>query len=453
MPWWATRGAAVMAWATAGWPVWRWYVARIGDGSDEPFGIAALAAALVFVRWRRMREPVSCGAAVVAGGAAAMVCLGFDFLPALVRGALWMLALVALLGGTGPAVARAGLLLLSLPVVATAQFYLGYPLRAVTAACSVPLLRLLGYVTERQGTALRWAGETVLVDAPCSGIQMLWTGLLAACVLAAVQGLAGGATFRLLRQTALAVFLANVVRCTGLFLLEVRGGMPPAWLHEGLGLALFAAALGVVVWRAGSGSATQRRAADKAEDGGGHVPVAASMGMARGVAADWVVPLLGLLLVGVAVRPLFGDEERVPIDVLTFPGWPTTFEGRVLTPLASSGREARFAAGFPGQVRAFTDGERTVILRWVPRETRKLHPAAHCLRGLGYAVRPGPVWRDSAGRCWGTSVAEREGRKRKVRERIGDSTGRDWTDVSAWWWDAWRGGSTGPWWAETVIEE
>ena len=36
-------------------------------------------------------------------------------------------------------------------------------------------------------------------------------------------------------------------------------------------------------------------------------------------------------------------------------------------PLVFSEREARFAAGFPGMVAAFTDGERTILLRWVAR--------------------------------------------------------------------------------------
>jgi hypothetical protein len=103
-------------------------------------------------------------------------------------------------------------------------------------------------------------------------------------------------------------------------------------------------------------------------------------------------------------------------------------------------------------VAAFTDGDRTILLRWVARETRKLHPAAHCLRGLGYAVRPGPVWRDAAGRNWGTTRAVRGGAVWTVRERICDTAGSEWTDVSAGWWDAWRGRNAGPWWAATVFE-
>mgnify|MGYP001354366258 CR=1 FL=1 len=453
--WWTTRGAAMAAWMLAGWPVWRWYLARIGDGSDEPWGLAALAVAMAFVPWRRLREPLPPGAALCVGGAAAAVFLGYELLPALVRGWFWMLALVALIGRAGPALARAGLLLLSLPVVATAQFYLGFPLRALTAACSVPLLHLFGYEVTRQGTALRWAGETVLVDAPCSGIQMLWTGLFAACVLAAVRGLGGRGTLRLLRWASVTVAVANLLRCVALFLIEVRLGAPVRWQHEGIGLVLFGAALGSVAWMAGrkrSGRARCGRLGTVADVSGKHTDPGGE-GTGRAFTEDWLIPALGLLLVGVAVRPLFGDGLRPSAEAAAFTGWPESFEGRTLVPLAFSEREARFAAGFPGKVAAFTDGERAILLRWVARETRKLHPALHCLRGLGYAVQPGPVWRDAAGRNWGTTLAERDGRIRRVRERICDGEGREWTDVSAWWWDAWRGTSAGPWWAVTVLDE
>lgn len=442
---WRSRGAAIAAWAAAGWPVWRWYIARIRDGSDEPWGLAALAVALASMPWRRLREPLSLGSALVAGATMVAVFLGYDTLPALVRGGLWMLALMALLGTAGAALARGGLLLLSLPVVATAQFYLGFPLRALTAACSVPVLRLLGIEVARQGTALRWAGETVLVDAPCSGIQMLWTGLFAACALAAVRGFGGIATLRLLRWAGAAVGGANLLRCVALFLLEVRGGGIAGGVHTGVGLTCFGAALGAVAWRAGQPGAGREPGYERADRGGGR--------WATPLAADWFIPALGLLLVGVAVRPLFGGAEETRVEGTAFPGWPDTFEGRALTPLQFSEREARFAAGFPGRIGAFTDGERTILLRWVARETRQLHPALHCLRGLGYAVQPGPVWRDAGGRRWGTTLAERDGRTRRVRERISDGAGREWTDVSAWWWDSWRGTNAGPWWAATVFED
>jgi exosortase/archaeosortase family protein len=425
--------------------------------------LVALVAALAFVPWRRLREPVSLGVALVAGGAMATVFIGYEVLPALVRGGLWMVALAALLGGGGPALARGGLLLLSLPVVATAQFYLGYPLRVLTAVCSVPLLRLGGYEVTRVGTALRWAGETVLVDAPCSGIQMLWTGLFVGCVLAAVRGLGTSATLRLLRWAGATVGAANLIRCVTLFLIEVKGGIPASWLHSGVGLTCFGGALATVAWQAARLEpelARNERSATVA-DVSFHLrknrrekpPCLRRALVGRTITADWIIPVVGLVLVGVSVRPLFGDVRCVQADAAAFSGWPETFEGRPLTPLEFSEREARFAAGFPGRIGAFSDGERTILLRWVPHETRQLHPALHCLRGLGYAVQPGPVRCDAAGRNWGSTQAQRDGRTRRIYERISDGAGHEWTDVSAWWWDAWRGVSVGPWWAVTVFEE
>ena len=39
-------GLVIATHALTVWPVWRWYLARTTDGSDEPWGIAALIAAL-----------------------------------------------------------------------------------------------------------------------------------------------------------------------------------------------------------------------------------------------------------------------------------------------------------------------------------------------------------------------------------------------------------------------
>lgn len=433
-------------WLVAGYPVWRWYAARVVDGSDEPWGLAALVGALFFVPWRRWSELLPRSAFALALATMGVAVAGMGILPALVRGGLWMLALIVLLGRNGPVLARAGLLLLSLPVLATAQFYLGYPLRVVTAASSVPLLRLAGFAVERQGTALRWAGETVLVDAPCSGVQMLWAGLFTACLLGALHGLGARATWRLWRRAALVVALANVVRCVLLFWVEVRVGQPPRWLHAGLGLALFAGALGAIAWLA-----LRSREPTSVE---GERAVVSATDRGRPSLLPWLVPTVGLILCGIGVAVGWAARSGSPGPTATaFPGWPSTFEGRSIQPLEISEREARFAVDFPGKVGAFTDGERTILLRWVARETRKLHPALHCLRGLGYAVQPGPVWRDAAGHKWGTTLAARGGNPRQVRERICDADGREWTDVSAWWWDAWRGTSSGPWWAATVFDE
>lgn len=449
--WWSSRAALLVATALAGWPVGRWFVARLDDGSDEPWGLVALVLAVVFLPWRRLCEPVPRRWLVAAGLVLAPVVVAYEVLPPLVRAGGWMLTLACLLGGTGPWIARSGLLALALPVVATAQFYLGYPLRALTAACSVPVLRVLGYAVQREGTALHWAGETVLIDAPCSGIQMLWSGLTTGCVLALVWRLDDRATTRLLRRAASIVALANVVRCVALFLWEIHGRSVAPWLHEGVGLALFGGALSLIAWlaaRAGRRAPAQAvRVPARPEWATGPVNHRGCSARPGGLWAFAVLVVLG------ALRPFcVNPAGPSPVVVADFPGWPSNFEGRALTELTPGPREARFAAGFPGRMAAFSDGERTVLLRWIPAETRKLHPALHCLRGLGYTVVPQPVWVDAGHRRWGTLGAEKAGRRLRVRERIADTRGHEWTDVSAWWWAAWLGHSTGPWWVTTVLE-
>ena len=136
----------------------------------------------------------------------------------------------------------------------------------------------------------------------------------------------------------------------------------------------------------------------------------------------------------------------------SFPGWADAPLPNDLTPLAPSEREVRFASGFPGKIGVFTDGARTYVVRWVRTPTRKLHPATDCLRALGYTTKPTPIFAEADGSFWGTSSAQHGAESLRVRERIVDSVGHAWTDVSAWYWSAALGRSVGPWWAVTIFE-
>jgi|GEM_PF-6938616 len=57
------------------------------------------------------------------------------------------------------------------------------------------------------------------------------------------------------------------------------------------------------------------------------------------------------------------------------------------------------------------------------KPSRKLHPAADCLRGSGYSVQPQPISRDQNGRFWGCVLAQRDGMSYRVCERIHDQSG------------------------------
>ena len=164
--------------------------------------------------------------------------------PPLPAAMLAALALAAHLFAWLPAgVARAplaGLALLALPLVASLQFYVGYPLRVFTAEVSAWLLRAAGQAAERSGAAMTVTGQLVIVDAPCSGVQMAWMAYFAACTVAAFVGLRDGVFLRRLPLVGLVVLGANVLRNSLLVGLEARPqGLNSFW-HEAIGLAMLA---------------------------------------------------------------------------------------------------------------------------------------------------------------------------------------------------------------------
>ncbi|MBP8146357.1 MAG: hypothetical protein KAY56_13555 [Inhella sp.] len=132
--------------------------------------------------------------------------------------------------------------------------------------------------------------------------------------------------------------------------------------------------------------------------------------------------------------------------------WPTTLDGVLLRPLATSVVEQRFAARFPGRIARFDGGQAQWVLREVREPTRMLHPAADCYRGLGWRVGNTRLEQDAQTRRWRCFVAERGGQQLRVCERIEGADGSSFTDTSAWYWAALLGQSTGPWRAATRVE-
>src|SRR5215475_7809402 len=141
-----------------------------------------------------------------------------------------------------------------------------------------------------------------------------------------------------------------------------------------------------------------------------------------------------------AVAPFAPIRSDVTNEQSAFPGWPAQFEGLGLTQLPLSSREERFAADFPGRIARFSDGRREIIIRWVERETRALHPASDCFKGLGYSIKPIPARVGAGGHYWGGFEAHRENQALRVYERIYDSMDKEsWSDVSSWYWQATMG--------------
>lgn len=420
------------------YPVFRWYIRRFTDGSDEPWGLAALAAALFLIALRRSDRAEKEVSLILPALVTLVYAASYPFVPRLVQAALAVTAL-----GTTASLLRLGrplhiptlgLLLLSLPVIASLQFFLGYPLRVLSAALAAPLLRMSGFDVIADGTCLRWGEQLIFVDAPCSGIRMLWAGMFFSFAAASYFELSTWRTTAVAVLAAVAVVLGNVMRCAALFFPEAGIVRIPSWSHDAVGLTLFAGVALAVVF-------VSSKLAE-----GPSVSERWSMPSTRGV-----VIFASSCLVA-AVIPLMAPVQLPRSGETDFGGWPTKFDGRPVTELKLSDRDQSFARGFPGRIGKFTDGNRAILFRWVNRETRKLHPASDCFRGTGYSVRPRPLVVDGEGKRWGGFQASRDGQTLLVRERIEDSAGRGWTDVSSWYWAAVLGRTTGPWFAVVVVE-
>jgi exosortase/archaeosortase family protein len=229
------------------WPHGIWLVRRLTDGSDEPWGLLALATVLVLLARARRELALPTRAALVASGLlAVLAALATFVVPPIFAAAVAMLALAAFVTSAlpgRPAAPLVTLLLLALPVIASLQFYLGYPLRLATAHAAAPLLALGGIEAQANGAALLWQGRTILVDPPCAGIGMLWVGAWTAALLSYLNDASARRTLANGCVAAVLVFAANVLRNAMLFFPEAGLVPAPAWLHGAIGLAAFAAAL------------------------------------------------------------------------------------------------------------------------------------------------------------------------------------------------------------------
>jgi exosortase/archaeosortase family protein len=101
------------------------------------------------------------------------------------------------------------------------------------------MLQLSGFAVVREGTSLNWGGQHIWIDAPCSGVQMLWAGCYLTFTLAGVYGLSGWKTAGATLLACLAVLLGNALRAAALFYIEAGIVVGPAWVHTGIGMAVF----------------------------------------------------------------------------------------------------------------------------------------------------------------------------------------------------------------------
>ncbi|MDM0111706.1 exosortase Q [Variovorax sp. J22R133] len=240
-------------------PTWWWMACRMHDGSDDPLGLLAIGA-LALLAWSHRRElraaPRLGWFAIAALGtlAATLLRTGAGPLPALpplAAGLIAVLAIAAALLATLPRRVAAwpvvGLAVLALPLLSSLQFYAGYPLRVITAEASRWLLAP-GFDVAREGSSLLVDGQLVIVDAPCSGVQMAWLGYFTACAVALWARRSDRAFLLRLPAVGVLVMAGNIVRNSVLVALEGAGHTPAPWLHEALGLLTLAFVCGGIAW-------------------------------------------------------------------------------------------------------------------------------------------------------------------------------------------------------------
>jgi len=242
--------------ATALWTHWRWAAARLADGSDEPLGLVALAA-LLWAIARQSRDLRGsprpgwlAGALAMSLAATAAVFEAPPLLGALCAALALACGLRAFMPAGRAMLPLAGLAVLALPLISSLQFYAGYPLRVMTAQISTWLLQLVGMEATRSGSAMLVDGRLVIVDAPCSGVQMVWLAYFCACAVAAFLDLRDRRFIARLPWVGALVLAGNVLRNSVLVALEAldaRQASVPQALHEAIGLVVLALVCAAVV--------------------------------------------------------------------------------------------------------------------------------------------------------------------------------------------------------------
>jgi exosortase/archaeosortase family protein len=233
----------LIALVAAIWPVWHWLLTRAMHDAGDAWALLSLATALV-VLWRdRAQVQISRARWGMPILLVLLYAASYPFMPPLARAGVAMSAIAAacssLWFGKRVSVPLWGLLLLALPLIPSLNFYLGYPSRVVVGEATSILLHLNGFAATREGAALLWSGQQVSIDAPCSGIKMLWAGLYLSCALAALWRMDAGRAVLLSASALLIVMIANVLRATALFYVEA-GVVPQARpAHASIGIVVF----------------------------------------------------------------------------------------------------------------------------------------------------------------------------------------------------------------------
>ena len=237
---------ALLLQITAFWSVWRWLFARISTSSEEVWGIFPLLGVIFFSYLGDEKKSTDLKPAtyLLATGFLFLFVIGFDAFPPLVRGVLAVFSVTFFLSAW-----RFGktfhlgvfiLFLLGLPLMASLNFVLGFPLRVMVGEAVEFLLQMQGLEVFREGVCLHFGKKLIWIDAPCSGIKMLWFGTFLASAATLFFRLDNLRTLVALGFSFVLIFVGNVFRASALFYTEAEIIKVSGWFHEAVGVLAFA---------------------------------------------------------------------------------------------------------------------------------------------------------------------------------------------------------------------
>jgi len=227
------------------WSVWRWLFVRFASSGEEIWGIAALVAVVFFAFFgqRKNNGEITTFAYFSAAFFLFLYAVSFAFAPPLMRGILAIISLTFVLSDWRFArkfhIGIFVLLLLGLPIVASLNFYLGFPLRVVVGEAVAFLLQMQGLSVFREGVCLHFGDKSIWIDAPCSGIKMLWFGIFLTAAAACFYELKNSKILAALALSFVIILLGNIFRASALFYTEAEIVKVPQWFHETAGVFSF----------------------------------------------------------------------------------------------------------------------------------------------------------------------------------------------------------------------
>lgn len=230
------------------WPVWSWWGIRVLGDAESASGLFALAAAtyLLHSSDSRIAGPHLRPPSPVTLLLLLTYVLTYPFLLPMPRAMIALSVLTIEIFRARRQPFHFGiwlLILMALPIGPSLQFFIGYPLRAFVAGAASLILNIYGFAVTREGAVLHAAGHILLVDAPCSGLRMLWTGIVAILTLGTMYRLGWRQQIFLLIGGGGVVIVVNVIRAVTLFLAEVHGRRLEGWRHDAVGLLVFTGAI------------------------------------------------------------------------------------------------------------------------------------------------------------------------------------------------------------------